>query len=163
MFLYLRYSLGANNLIYMTVFVALGFVTAMILLFMTGYTRKKELGGYIELKDAFQTMFVAVVIYEFVYALFTFIYLKYVDPEFFAKIKVLTEDMLVQSGMAQSEIDKTLSRMDADSAKKMTGSSLAMSYLSGLAVSGVFALVFALILKKKREPFEDRTDSYTTS
>lgn len=158
-FLFLRFRLGAGNIMYMSIFTVLGFITVMILLFFTGYTRKKELGGFIELKDAFQTMFVAIVIYEFIYALFNFIYLKYIDPEFFVKIKQSTEDLLQRVGTSQSDIDKQLDRMDVESAGKMNGASLFMNYLTGLAVSGVFALIFALILKKRREPF-DQTDSF---
>lgn len=158
-FLFLRYRLGAENVLYMSAFTILGFITVMILLFMTGRTRKKEMGGYIELKDVFQTMFVAVVIYEFVYALFNFIYLKYIDPEFLNRMKASTEEILAGTGASQSDIDKQLERMDVESGANMSGSALIMNYLTGLAVSGVFALIFALILKKKRDPFEEQ-DSF---
>ena len=64
-------------------------------------------------------------------------------------------------GTSQEDIDKQLSKMDVDTSQQ-TGASLFMSYLSGLAVSGVFALIFALILKKKPEPF-DQTDNFLES
>lgn len=162
-FLYLRFSVGGNNILYMGAFVIIGFIAAMVLLFLTGYTRRKQLGGYIELKDVFQTMFVAVVIYEFVYALFSFVYLKYIDPEFMTRISALTEDTLIKAGKSQSEVDEMLSKTNAEDARKMTGTGLLMSYLYGLAVSGVFALIFALILKKKRPMFEDEHAGYSQS
>ena len=53
-FMFLRYRMGAENIVYMSVFTILGFIVVMILLFLTGYTRRKELGGFIELRDAFK-------------------------------------------------------------------------------------------------------------
>ena len=160
-FMFLRYRMGAENIVYMSVFTILGFIVVMILLFLTGYSRRKELGGFIELRDAFQTMFVAIIIYEFAYALFNFIYLKYIDPHFFEKVRLSTEELMQRVGTSQEDIDKQLSKMDVDTSQQ-TGASLFMSYLSGLAVSGVFALIFALILKKKPEPF-DQTDNFLES
>jgi hypothetical protein len=159
LFIFLRYKLGATNPIYFAGFAILGYIIVLILLFITGNTRKKALGGYIELKDAFQTMFVAVVIFEFVYAIFNFLYLKFIDPNFFETFRTSTEEWMLKNGMAQSDIDSKLENMDVDSAKKMSGASLIVSYLSNLAVSGVFALIIALIIRKKRDPFQTEQET----
>lgn len=162
-FLFLRYRLGAENVLYMSLFTFVGFVAVLILLFMTGITRRRQMGGFIELKDAFQTMFVAIVIYEFVYAVFNFIYLKYIDPEFFQKVRASTEELMLRMGQSQSEVDRRLEVLDEANGKKLTGSSVFINYLQGIAVSGVFALIFALIIKKKRDPFLEEQESYLKS
>lgn len=155
-FIFLRYKLGATNPILFATFAFVGYVVVLILLLLTGTSRKKALGGYIELKDAFQTMFVAVVIFEFVYALFNFLYLKYIDPNFFVTFKSSTAEFLAKSGMNQGDIDKKLQDLDVNAAQKWNGSNLIFEYITWLAISGIIALVFALIIRKRKNPFQDQ-------
>jgi hypothetical protein len=162
-FLFMRYKVGASEPLMFSAIAVIGYPIVLILLFIAGNTRKKELGGFIELRDAFQTMFVAVVIFEFVYSLFNFIYLKYIDPEFFQRFSAATEEYLSKMGMKQSDIDRKLQDLDEASGRKMTGGSLFILYLQNLAISGVFALIFALIIKKRKDPFQNQQDTFLQS
>src|SRR6185312_3884426 len=55
--------------------------------FYTGYRTKKELGGYISFKECLRVMLVVIIITEFFYFIFSTIYIKYIDPNFFEKLK----------------------------------------------------------------------------
>ncbi len=157
-FLLWRYKFGADNPIILTVSAALGFIVVLILLLVCGITRKKSLGGFIEFKDAFQTMFVCVLIFELFYNLFTYIYLKYIDPAFFDKMKNSIETMLEKANMEQSKIDEQLEKMDIDKTKKTGFNNIILSYAFSVIISSIFALIFALIIKKKKDPFTNNQE-----
>jgi hypothetical protein len=159
LFLYLRYSQGNVDPMNFALWTFLGYVVVLVLLLVCGFKRRKSLGGYIEVKDAFQTMFVAVLGFEFIYMAFNFFYLKFVDPQFFENFRNAMEAMLEKNNVPQDQIDKQLAGLDTDAAKKLNlGSSLTMFAFS-IMISGIFALIFSLIVKRKRPPFQNFPES----
>lgn len=153
--IYLRYHLGATNPILFGLITIVGFIAVLVLLLISGFQRRKASGGYIELRDIFQSLFVAVLIFELFYAIFNYVYLKAIDPDFFQRLKESTEKMMETQGVNDEKIEKQLKNLDVDSARKMQASSVILNYLMNIAVMGVFALVFSLIIKRRRPPFED--------
>src|SRR5215210_3683243 len=111
-FLFLRFNIGASNAGIFGLVTVLGFMVVIILLFVCGRNFRKKNGGYLEMKEAFKTMFVAVLILEFFYAVFTHVYLRYIDPGFFDKFRVSTETLLSMAKQSQPEIDKILQGID---------------------------------------------------
>jgi len=161
--IYLRYSQGAKNPIMFALIATIGFITALVLMFIAALQRRKAYGGYIELKDIFQTLFVTVLIFELFYTIFNFVYLKAIDPNFFQKFKEATENMMLKQGMSQEKVDEQMGKLDTDPAKAASASSIIINYLWSVAVSGVFALIISLIVRKKRPPFtNDQTIFQTT-
>lgn len=154
-FLFLRYTFGGTNPMMLGLWTFLGYVVVLILLYISGNSRRKQLGGYIELKDAFQAMFIAVLGFEFFYMAFNFLYLKFVNPDFFQNLKDSVEAYMIKNNVDQEQIDKTLENFDTQATKNMNLGSSLLSLAFSVAISGVFAMIFALILRKKREPFAD--------
>jgi hypothetical protein len=154
--LFLRFYLGANNAGLFTILMFVSFITIIVLLFFCGKTFRSKNGGYVEMKEAFKTMFIAILIFELFYAVFTIIYLKYIDPQFFEKFRVSTEEILIVAKQSQADIDKALVNVDqwGAQAKALTVFDFLKTYLYNVAVTGLFALLFAFILKKK-QPFPD--------
>lgn len=155
--LLIRYNQGNGAPILLGVWTFIGYLIVLILLFICGVIRRKQLGGYIELKDAFQTMFIAVLGFEFFYMAFNFIYLKYINPDFFQNMKDSMEAFMIKNNVSQEQIDKALEQMDTQAAKNMNLVTSFLSFAFAILVSGVFALIFALIIKRKRNsqnPFE---------
>jgi hypothetical protein len=161
--LFLRYNQGARNPLLLGGFTFLGFIIVMVLILICGVQRKKQLGGYIELKDAFQTMFAAVICCEIFYTAFNFIYLKFIDPDFFQKVKDSMEVFMQKNHVEQSKIDDAISKIDVQSSRNMNLGTSFLSFAYGILLSGVFALIFALIIKKKREPFQNQGDNFVQS
>ena len=158
-FLFLRYNQGHGNPIYFGLWAVVGYIAVLVLLLFCGISRKKTLGGYITLKDAFQTMFVAVLAFEFIYLAFNFLYLKFIDPHFFENFRNSMEAMLEKSNVDQEQIDKQLEKLDADTEKSLNLSSSITSFAFSIMISGIFALLFALIIRKNKEPFQTTSDS----
>src|SRR5688572_7448596 len=98
-FLFLRYSQGEKNPMMFGLWTFIGFATVLVLLLISGLKRRKALSGYIELRDAFQTMFMAVLGFEFLYMAFNFLYLKFINPDFFPNFKIAMENFLEQNNV----------------------------------------------------------------
>lgn len=159
--LFLRFFLGASSFLAFSGLTFAGYITVLILLFVCGYQLRKQNGGWIEMKEAFKAMFIAVLIFEFVYLVFTFVYLKYIDPDFFDKLRNSTENILLQTHQPQSDIDKALESMDAmkRQSQSMGAFDFIRSYLTYVGITGLFAVVFSFILKKNPPAF-DRDNSF---
>jgi glucan phosphoethanolaminetransferase (alkaline phosphatase superfamily) len=158
-FLFLRYNQGNGDPLMFGLWTFIGYVTVLILLLICGVQRKKKMGGYIDLKNAFQTMFVAVLGFEFIYMAFNFIYLKFIDPQFFENFRVSMEAMLEKANVSQDEINDRLKNFDKDAAKNMNLGSSLTTFAFSIMVSGIFALLFALIIKKKKNPFQHTSET----
>lgn len=152
-FLLIRYSTGASNPILLGLWSFVGYAVVLILLLVSGFQLRKRNGGFIEIKEAFKILFLSVLVFELFYALFNFIYIKYIDPEFFHKLRNSTEVLLQKSNQPQDKIDEVLKRMDDQAAANVNILDVFKTYLISISISGVFALIFALIVKKKKDPF----------
>jgi hypothetical protein len=154
LFLFLRFYLGANNAGIFGMLTFAGFLTVIVLLFICGINFRKRNGGYVEMKEAFKTMFIAVLVLELFYSIFTIVYLKYIDPNFFDKFRVSTESLLMMAKQSQTDSDKILEGIDqwAEQARNINVFDFLKTYLYNVAVTGLFALIFSFIIKKK-QPF----------
>jgi glucan phosphoethanolaminetransferase (alkaline phosphatase superfamily) len=161
--LLLRYTTGATNPIMLGLWAFVGYLAVLILLLISGFQLRKRNGGFIELKEVFKILFLSVLIFELFYALFNFIYLKYVNPTFFQTLKDSTEALLQKSNQPQEKIDEMLEKMDAQAAANMNILDVLKSYLVSISISGVFALIFSLIIKKKKDPFLNQQDNFLQS
>ncbi len=151
--LWLRYSMGADNPIMLGLWTMVGYIIVLVLMLVSGFKLRKNNGGFIEFREIFKYLFITVLIFELFYAAFNYIYLTYIDPEFFTKVKAATETMLLNANESQDKIDEMLEKMDTDAAANMNLVSVLKSYLVSIAISGIFALIFSLIIKKKKDPF----------
>jgi hypothetical protein len=69
------------------------------------------------------------------------------------------EALLEKNNVPQAQIDKQLEGLDNNAAKNMNlGSSLTMFAFS-IMISGIFALIFSLIVKRKRPTFQNFPES----
>ena len=53
-----------------------------------------------------------------------------------------------------------LQKMDKQAAANMNVFDVLKSYLISISISGVFALIFALIIKKRKDPFLTQQDNF---
>jgi multisubunit Na+/H+ antiporter MnhB subunit len=158
-FLFLRYNQGNANPMNFALWTFVGYVVVLILLLLCGINRRKKLGGYIELRDAFQTMFVAVLGFEFLYMAFNFLYLKFIDPHFFENFRNSMEAFLEKNNVTDEQISKQLKNLDENSVKSMNLGSSFTTFAFSIMISGVFALLFAVIIKRKKPPFQNTSES----
>lgn len=148
--LFLRFYFGANSFLTFSGLTFVGYLVVLILLFFCGYQLRKANGGWIEMKEVFKAMFISVLIFELIYITFTFVYLKYIDPAFFDKLRTSTETILLATKQPQSDIDKALESMELmkKQSLEMGAFDFIRSYLTYVGVTGLFALIFSFILRR---------------
>lgn len=154
LFLFWRWS-SAENMIMFSIIAGLAYVVVLGMMFYEAFVRRKQNGGYIDLKNLFQTLFISVIIFEVIYAIYNFIHLKYIDPDVVANMKAGVESMLDKAGeMSDEDREKALKGFDEmDKATEL--GSVVKSFLISIAISGVFALIISLIMRRKKPVFEE--------
>lgn len=154
---FLRYYLGSGNVLTFSLMTYVGFPIVLVLLFLSGRQARIDNGGHIEMREAFKVMFIAVLIFEVFYMLVTFIYLKYIDPTFFEKLRDSTENLMIQAKTPQKDIDNMLGNLDQVQAqsKQIGVFDLIKTYLYSVGMTGLFAILFAFILKRKPPMFQE--------
>jgi hypothetical protein len=155
--LFLRYNFATNPLV-LGAIAFVFYLVAIGMLVFCGITRRKQLGGFIDIKDAFQTIFIAVLIAEFIYVAFNVIYLKFIDPHYFDRFITNMQNWIDNSSMSDDQKEKTMDKIkesvDKQMNRGMTVGGIALGYCIWVAITGVFGLIVALIVKKKRPVFE---------
>ncbi|MCW3115839.1 MAG: hypothetical protein JWR18_4235 [Segetibacter sp.] len=153
--LFFRWSV-ATNLIKFGLYTFLGYIIILGLLFFEAYQRRKVSDGFIDFKSLFQTLFISVLIFELLYSIYTYIHLTYVDPTVGDRMRAGMEEMFDKVGdkMSDADKEKALERM-GDIKKATELPQMIKSYLSSVAISGIFALIISAIVKKKKPVFEE--------
>lgn len=158
--LFIRYSTGDTNPIMLAVWSFIGYAVVLGLLTYSGILLRKNVGGYIDLKEAFKILFLSVLLFELFYTIFNFIYLKYIDPQFFETLKAATRVLLEQTDQSQDKIDEMLSKMDTDAASNQNIGNAMKSYLFSIMMSGIFAMIISLIIRKNKPAFPSTGDGF---
>jgi hypothetical protein len=147
--LFLRYHYFAGNPITFGSFGIASYMVILLMYLFTAIARKKELGGYADLKEIFQSIFIAILITELVYVLFNFVYLKYVDPGFLDIFNASSLAYYHKLNFTPEQIDmkmkgiKTLSE-----AVKPRG--LLKGFGMIVVIDSIFGFIFAAIVRRKK-------------
>ncbi len=148
--LILRYHYFASSPVQFGISAFASYIIILIMYSFTGIARKKELGGYGELKDIFQSIFITILITELVYIIFTLVYLKYVDPAFWENLKKSSVLYFQSLKLSNEEIaQRTKEFKDVDQETSPLG--LVRGYGYSVVIDSIFGLIIASILKKKRK------------
>jgi len=108
--------------------------------------RNEHLGGFIHFKDAFQVAALAGGLCGFLGSLFNLIYLTYVDAGYVDLLIRQMEEMYLNMGMSEGDVEKALEKMKEGFSTR----SLAMGLVTGPTIYGlVVGLVGGLIGRKK--------------
>ena len=149
--LFLRYHFSALNPLFIGVIAAISYLFILILFLFTGIARRKELGGYGELREIFRSIFIAILITELCYVMFNLIYFKWVDPTFWTKFSAASLPYMQKAGLSQIEMDEKMKSFK-DLGQQTNPAGLFKGYGTSVVVDSIFGLIFAALLRKKRLP-----------
>jgi len=147
--LFLRYHFSSSNPIFIGVLAMISYLIILILFLLTGIARKKELGGFGEIREIFQSIFIAILITELCYVVFNLIYFKFVDPAFWENFKATSLAFMEKAGMTQHEIDEKMKSFK-DLGQQTNPMGLLKGYGTSVVVDSIFGFIFAALLRKKR-------------
>jgi len=135
----------------------IAFILVIILMgVFTGIIRK-NMGGYMEFKDAFRAIFIMILISELLYFIYTIIYYKFIDPDMLSRVKEATLSFMERAKTPQDKLDETADKFDEQIAEANKGfqfGKLALNYFSFVVLDSVFGLIVAAIVKKNKPVLE---------
>jgi Protein of unknown function (DUF4199) len=133
-------------------FFYISLITYFIILMMfliTGIARKRELGGYAELQEIFQSIFITILITELSYVLFNFIYMKYVNPGFLENFKETSLAYYKKMGHSPEQIHTEMDSIHALS-EGMKPFDLLKGFGTIVVIDSIFGFIFAAIVRRKK-------------
>jgi hypothetical protein len=152
--LFLRYNFFASSPLSFGLFAILSYIIILLMYLFAGIARKKELGGYADFREIFTSIFVAILIAEFVYIIFNLIYFKFVDPSFWESFKANTLSYLQKKGLTDEQVDQQMKGF-RDMNKQTEPLTLIKGYGVSVIIDCIFGLIFSAILRKKKPVFEE--------
>ena len=156
--LFFRYNQTSSGPIIIAVITFVFYLVVIAFLFLCGLKRKKELLGFISLKEAFQTIFISILVAEFIYSIFNIIYLKFIDPAYFDKLYASTETFVEKTIKDDTQREEALDKIKAQMASQkeyvLSIKGIVLGYLVSIAITGVCGFFAALIIKKDKPVFE---------
>ncbi len=155
--LFWRWS-NVSNLFMIGMTSLLGYLIIIGLLFWEAAARKKAEGGFIDIKNLFQTLFISVLIFELFYSVYNYIHFSYIDTHIVDKMKAALNAAFEKAGNQFSEDRKTEALSNLDQYNNYANIlKIIRGYFISVAVSGIIAILVALIMRKNRPEFEEHT------
>jgi hypothetical protein len=124
------------------------YLVILMIYLLAGIARKKELGRYAEVREIFQCIFIVILIAEFSYVVFNFVYLKYVDSDFLRRFQENSLAYFRKMNYSSEQIDTEMKSIQVQSEMVKPGG-LIKGFGSIVIVDSIFGFIFAFILKKK--------------
>jgi hypothetical protein len=126
-----------------------GYAIVFLMYLFTGIARKKQLGGYGEIREIFQSIFIAILIAELFYVVFNFIYLKWVDPGFWGNFRSDSLALYRRLGLPEEEIKERIRGIQSleDNVKP---SGLIKGFGAAVVMDSIIGFIFAVILRRKK-------------
>jgi hypothetical protein len=147
--LYLRYRVLSSNPLSFGIFTAVSYLIILLLYTFAGIAQKKLLGGYGEMKDIFQAIFITILIAEMAYVIFNFFYLKYFNPSFWDDYRSRSIQYCHSVKLTDAQIDQIMNSLkDVDKETRPFG--LLKGYGFAVVVDSIFGLIVAAILRKRK-------------
>jgi hypothetical protein len=137
---------------------AVGIAISVILLVILFKKYRTEAGGFVSFRDAFLYGFIALVTGTLLYTAFTMIFIHFVDPDYYKNImeaqKTWMEGYLAGK-MPEDKIAEQLDKLDEQTAKMGSISTMLKNLIWSVIVDGIIALIVGAIMKKKPDMFDN--------
>ncbi|MDX9696702.1 MAG: DUF4199 domain-containing protein [Bacteroidales bacterium] len=134
---------------------SLGYVTYLFLIvglwWFTKSYRDNTLGGTISYGQALGYAMVIVVVAALISSVYSYVFLKYIDPSMIDKIAAMSEEEMLKQGMSDEQIELAQSM----SKKFMSPGLMNIMGFLGTSVFGfLIALVTSAVVKKEGDPYK---------
>lgn len=136
------------NYIAFLVFTFVVYIACIVLYGVTGAQQRKAVGGYIDIKGAFQAIFIAILISTLIISIWGFIYAKYIDPQLTDKIKAGTLGMMERFNAPQASLDDASAKFDAEIKSSQSIGNVLYAYAKGLILQSIFGFICAAIVRR---------------
>lgn len=132
-----------------SVFGILSFVVVMLILLLMATQQRKAMGGYITFKEAFQAIFIAILIVVAMSTIYSYIYTNWIDPEYFERTKEMSIRMAGSFG-GDEVAEKAAEQAEAQIDKQNSFSGRALGFAISVVLYSLFGFIIAAIVKRNK-------------
>lgn len=151
--LLIRYMFFSGNPMVFTATMFISYLIIVSLFAQAAFARKKQLGGFADIKTLFGTIFIVILFAEVCYAFFNYFYLNVIDPTFFDRYLESTMNYLKNMGgnedVLNQQIDKVQGQMEQSGS--LTYNLLGIG--TWVVVDSIIGIILALVIKKDKPAF----------
>jgi len=143
------YSLDISFSVYAQI---MGYVLPVILLFLVLLLYRKEyLGGIMTYSQSLGMGVLIMVVAGIIGGVYTYIFMKYIDPEFIKVIVQMQEEKMIEKGMDEATIEKA---MEFTEKMRSVGAITILGFVSSTFMGAVLSAILSIFLKKEpKDPF----------
>jgi hypothetical protein len=134
----------------MMIFVALTFLAAMVMYYITGAQQRKAMGGFIDMRQAFSSIFIAIIISLAISYVYNLIYIKFIDPDVIDRISNVSITFAEKMGAPQEKLDEIAEQIEQQKAEGQGVGKQILSFLQQVVIYSIFGFICAAIVKKRR-------------
>jgi len=153
--LFIRYRYMATDPLSFGGFAAVSYLFFLVLFYFTGVARKKQLGGYADFKELFQAILLAIILTELAYAVFSFVYLMYVEPGFFDRFLRTSKANFKKAGWTDERIGVQMDKFK-DSFTQLSPANALKGMGMWIVIDCIFGSIFSAVLKKNEQNLQDK-------
>jgi hypothetical protein len=150
------YLIGIEYLVSFTV-MGISFIIVTAIVIYSGVVYRKKLGGFIDFKTAFRTIFLVSAAAGLLAMLFNLTLYNVIDPELPAKMQEAIIDktigMMEKFGAPDDAIDKTIEEMKEKQQDQFSATNFVLGFFYSLIWYALIAAIASAIIKKQK-PFE---------
>jgi len=143
------YALDASFSIYSQI---MGYLLpiALLVLVLSMY-RKEKLNGVMSYSQSFIMGSLTMVVAGVISAIYMFVFIKYIDPDFVNVMMQMQEDKMLEKGMDEAAIEQA---MDFTSKMRSVGFLTVMAFVGTAFMGVIFSAIVSIFLKKEsKDPF----------
>jgi hypothetical protein len=115
--------------------------------------RIEYLKGFMNYGQAFKMGFAILVVSGIITLVYTYIYIEYINPDYFRDMAIVAEEKLIQRGMSDDQIEMA---MEVSSRMRNIKWTMIIGFLGVLFSGAIISLIVSAFMKKEsNEPFTD--------
>jgi len=144
------YQMFLSNWTMSVVIMFISFALSITLLVVAGIQQRKAMGGYINIKEAFQVMFVAILIFVTLNFLYDIIYMKFIDTSMLEKSRESALNTAERWGAPEDSIEQINKQFDQQEKDAGNIGKQIIGLLTQFVWYGIAGFICAAAISKKR-------------
>jgi hypothetical protein len=126
------------------------FAAGIALMIVAGKQQRHEMGGYMDIKEAFRVVFITALIAVLLNYTYNYCYMHFIDPTMMDKIKEASISSAEKWGAPQETLDRMADEFDKQNIEKNNISKQLLGLCGTIVLYGIVSFICAAIIKKNK-------------
>ncbi len=146
----LTYQFFLDSWLLMTSMTVVSFAAGITLMIIAGKQQRSEMGGYMDIKEAFRVVFITALIAVVINYAYGYIYMHFIDTTMMDKIKEASISSAEKWGAPQETLDRMADEFDKQNLEKNNISKQMLGLAGSIVLYGILSFICAAIIKKNK-------------